>query len=101
MGTLIDPADNRGIEITLFALSASLPRKKRVWSAGRTNASSTPIEYGKRAPTGIWLDRCPPSSSGNATGQNFVDAATVEIDDLETPPLAVKTFADLRQMTEL
>src|SRR5215211_4104309 len=49
----------------------------------------------------MWLDRSPPSPGGNGTGQNFVDAATVEIDDLETPALAVKAFADLRQMTEL
>src|SRR6266404_4908316 len=41
------------------------------------------------------LDRCPPSPSGNSTGQNFVDAATVEIDHLETPALAVKIVAIL------
>ena len=43
---------------------------------------------------------CAAAPSGDATGQNFVDAPTVEIDDLETPPVAVKTFADLRQMPE-
>src|SRR5262245_66210107 len=53
------------------------------------------------APTRIWLDRRAPPSSGNATGQNLVDAATVEIDHLETPTLAVKTFAYLRQIAEL
>src|SRR5215510_5938057 len=53
------------------------------------------------APTRIWLDRRAPPPSGNATGQKFVDAATVEIDHLETPTLAVKTFAQLRQMAEL
>jgi hypothetical protein len=53
------------------------------------------------APNRICLDRCPPPPSGNATGQNFVNAASIEIDDLETPTLAVKTFADVRQMTEL
>ena len=36
--------------------------------------------------------------SGDATGQNFVNAAAVQIDDFETPTVAVKTFADLRQM---
>jgi hypothetical protein len=34
------------------------------------------------------LHRCPPSPSGNATGQNFVNAATIEIDDLEPTALA-------------
>src|SRR5262249_22144974 len=51
--------------------------------------------------SGIWLDCCPPSPSDDATGQNFVDAAIVEIDDLETPALAVKAFAGLRQRAEL
>jgi hypothetical protein len=32
--------------------------------------------------------------SGDATGQNFVNAATIEIDHLETPTVSVKTFAE-------
>jgi hypothetical protein len=44
---------------------------------------------------------CSAALSGDATGQNFVNAAAIEIDDLETPTVAVKTFADLRQMPKL
>jgi hypothetical protein len=39
--------------------------------------------------------------SGDATGQNFVNAATIEIDHLETPTVSVKSFADFRQVPEL
>jgi hypothetical protein len=38
---------------------------------------------------------CSAAPSGDATGQNFVKAAAIEIDDLETPTVAVKTFANI------
>src|SRR5262249_14412080 len=44
---------------------------------------------------------CSAAPSGDATGQNFVNAATIEINNLETPTLAVKAFTHLRQIAEL
>jgi hypothetical protein len=49
----------------------------------------------------ICLNRCAPPPSGNAPGQNPVNAAAIEIDDLETPALMIKAFADGRKVTEL
>jgi hypothetical protein len=53
------------------------------------------------APDRICLNRCAPPPSGNAPSQNLIDAAAIEIDDLETPALMIKAFADGRQVTEL
>src|SRR5262249_7254140 len=38
---------------------------------------------------------------GEAPGQDLVDAAAVEIDDLEAPALVIEAFADGRQIPEL
>ena len=47
------------------------------------------------------LNRCSPPPSANASSQNLVNATAIEIDDLETPALMIKAFANGRQMTEL
>src|SRR4029079_16274406 len=47
------------------------------------------------------LDYRAPPAGRNAHRHNLVNATAIEIDDLETPALAVETFADVRQMTEL
>lgn len=52
-------------------------------------------------PTRTGSDRHAPSAGGNAPRQDFINAAAVEIDHLETPALAVNALADLRQMPEL
>src|SRR5215510_2611908 len=41
------------------------------------------------------------ATRGEAPGQDLVDAAAVEIDDLEAPALVVEAFADGRQIPEL
>jgi hypothetical protein len=47
------------------------------------------------------LNRCSPPPSANASSQNLVNATAIEIDDLETPALMIKAFANGRQVTEL
>jgi hypothetical protein len=72
--------------------------------SGHIEASITGLMH--RSKTASLFDplcsnRCSPPPSANASSQNLVNATAIEIDDLETPPLMIKGFANGRQVTEL
>jgi len=46
-----------------------------------------------------FLHGCPASSATNVSGENLIDATTVEIDNLEAPAEDINTFANVRQVT--